>query len=53
MKIWETSTGKELLTFSHARDLRGVAFSLDGRSLFTAGNIDGVRVWETADWRGP
>ena len=53
MKIWETSTGKELLTFSHARDLRGVAFSLDGRSLFTAGNSDGVRVWETADWRSP
>ena len=53
MKIWETSTGKELLTFSHARDLRGVAFSPDGRCVFTVGYSDGVRVWETADWRGP
>jgi serine/threonine protein kinase len=47
--LWDPATGKELhrwgAAVGYTRPVRGVAFSADGKMLFTVGDDDMVRVW--------
>ncbi len=45
-KVWDTTTGKVLLTFRHARPLSDAAFSSDGKLLMTVVDGQGVRLWD-------
>jgi len=46
-KVWEAGSGKELLTLvGHSNFVYGVAFSLDGKRLATAG-FGTAKVWDT------
>jgi len=45
-KVWDTKTGKVLLTFRHARPLSDAAFSSDGKLLMTVVDGQGVRLWD-------
>ena len=44
-KIWDVTSGKELLVFFHAGALHGVAFSRDGTLLATASRDRTARIW--------
>ena len=47
VKLWEASTGKEILTFSdHQSWVPSVTFSPDGRHVCSAGST--IKVWEAA-----
>jgi WD40 repeat protein len=47
--VWDAATGKELLTLSgHAGRFYGIAFSLDGKRLATAGGDKTAKVWDAA-----
>jgi len=45
-KVWDTKTGRVLLTFRHARAVTDAAFSSDGRLLMTTVDDQGAKVWD-------
>jgi WD40 repeat protein len=48
VKLWDTTTRKEIRTLTHPADVKDLAFNRDGRQLFTA-SVDGeVRLWDLA-----
>ena len=48
VKLWETATGREILTLVHGRDelLTGVSFSPDGRQIVSTSKSGTVKVWD-------
>ena len=49
--VWDVATGRELLTLrGHSNIVYTVAFSPDGRSLFTGGGDSRVRQWPAWPW---
>jgi WD40 repeat protein len=48
VKLWETATGREILTLLHGRGDRitGVSFSPDGRQLVSTGMSGAIKVWD-------
>jgi WD40 repeat protein len=60
IRIWQTSTGKEIHTFKTglSGDLLCLAFSPDNRTLVSGGEHNGVRLWEVVSgqlrcqWKG-
>src|SRR5262249_40460727 len=49
VKLWETATGKELLTLKgHTSGVSSVAFSPDGQRLASTSWDQTVKLWETA-----
>jgi WD40 repeat protein len=51
VKVWDVTTGRELLTLPRARNLgAGLAFSPDGRLLASA-DFGGLRVWDATPGR--
>jgi WD40 repeat protein/serine/threonine protein kinase len=50
-RVWDGTTGREILRLSHADGLLSAAFSPDGQRIVT-GSFDGTaRIWETATGR--
>ncbi len=47
MRVWDTATGKEVLTLNGGGDLFGVAWSADGKHLYAAGPT--VRRWSAGE----
>ena len=48
-KLWETITGKELLTLKdHSSAIRSVAFSPDGQRIVTGSWDKTAKVWQAA-----
>jgi len=45
-KVWDTKSGKVLLTVRHPRSVTSAAFSADGRRLMTTVDDQGAKVWE-------
>jgi WD40 repeat protein len=51
VKIWDTTTWKELGTLQHAGPVTGVAFNPDGQLLATSSHDGQVRIWDTTTWQ--
>jgi len=52
LKLWDTETGKELLTLDeHTDAVKYVAFSPDGLNIVSADIYGTVIIREAADWR--
>ena len=49
LKIWDSETGKELLTLRRhsGRTILSVAFSLDGKSILAGSNDGTVKIWNS------
>jgi len=48
-RIWDTSTGKELLVFSgHTQSVWPGSWSPDGKRVITGSNDDTVRIWDSS-----
>jgi len=45
-KVWDTKTGRVLMTLRHGRAVTRAVFSLDGRRLMTTVEDQGAKVWE-------
>jgi WD40 repeat protein len=48
VKLWETATGREVLSLLHGRgdQVTGVSFSPDGRQLVSTGMSGAIKVWD-------
>jgi WD40 repeat protein len=47
-RLWDSATGKPLVTLKHDGSVRAVAFGSDGRQVLTGGDDDAARLWEAA-----
>jgi WD40 repeat protein len=50
-RLWDTVTGRELLSVEHLSYIRTAAFSPDGRLLATGGEDEKARLWSLPDGR--
>jgi WD40 repeat protein/tRNA A-37 threonylcarbamoyl transferase component Bud32 len=52
VRIWDVRTGKEIQDppLRHTNDVRGVAFSQDGRFLASGGHDRVVKIWNAETW---
>src|SRR5207247_433499 len=51
VRLWDVPSGRDRApTGGHQNAVSGLAFSRDGKTLFSAGG-DGVRTWATATWQ--
>src|SRR5262249_20673869 len=51
-RVWRATDGREMHVLTgHAREVRSVSFSVDGRYLATAANDSRARVWRLSDGR--
>ena len=48
VKVWDAATGQELLNLPFTENVRGVAFSPDGRRLVTGSHKGKVKAWDAA-----
>jgi len=48
-RLWDISTGKEVLSVQHGATVTHVEFSPDGKQLLTASDDASARLWNTAD----
>lgn len=45
IKLWDAATGRELLTLAGQKDVKGLAFSPDGKSLASTSSDGTIRIW--------
>jgi len=50
VKIWDVMSGGQVAQLAH-REINGLAFSPDGRTLVTAGWDSVIRLWSTDTWK--
>src|SRR5262249_53901175 len=48
--LWETTSGKELPPLRIGKWMRCVAFTSDGKKLFSASNSGQIQAWDVATW---
>ncbi|MBL7221035.1 MAG: WD40 repeat domain-containing protein [Phycisphaerae bacterium] len=53
IRIWDTISGKELLSLDGAGDVLSLAFSPDGKLLASGNSRNTVTIWKTLDWTKP
>ncbi|OAX35463.1 hypothetical protein K503DRAFT_696983, partial [Rhizopogon vinicolor AM-OR11-026] len=49
VRLWQLSTGTEVARYEHSDDVLRVAFSVDGRFVFSGGLDKKISQWEIPD----
>jgi len=53
IRIWDTMSGKELLSLDGRGDVLSLTFSPDGKLLASGNSRNTVTIWKTLDWTKP
>ena len=51
MKIWDASSGRELLTIKDSKGVFSVAWSPDGKYIATGSGDSTVKIWNVSNWQ--